>query len=331
MRTWLGLALVGCSGAETEPVVPPVDYAEAGPWAVGTEQRTFPGPEGLELTAQVWYPSDGVQGAGTRYDGLLEGRATEGMAVACDAPRPVVVFSHGLGGVRWQSPFFVEHLASHGFVVVAVDHPGSGLFDTDYDALPAVTVRRPADMAAAFDGLAAAYPDCVDPSAGYAAAGHSYGGYTAFAAAGAVVNDPTAPGTQIDLGDPRVWAVVAMAPWDGASITDGTSAVDVPVLVLTGREDETTVLRQVRDLWQPLAVTPRVFGIIDTAGHYSFSPVACLLETGDGCGPGFMDEPTFTRLVRRSSAAFLAGRAGMAGTEDQEALEDPLVTWTVER
>ncbi|MFK3980615.1 alpha/beta hydrolase family protein [Micromonospora sp. NPDC050397] len=37
--------------------------------------------------------------------------------------RPVVVFSHGAGGYRAESTIVVQELASHGYVVVTVDHP----------------------------------------------------------------------------------------------------------------------------------------------------------------------------------------------------------------
>ena len=35
---------------------------------------------------------------------------------------PLVVFSHGYGGLRTQSSFLTAHLASWGFVVAAPDH-----------------------------------------------------------------------------------------------------------------------------------------------------------------------------------------------------------------
>jgi len=334
MRGWIGwLVLGGCTGTEPEELAPDavfVDYSVAGPASVGTQELEIPGPEGLLLKAQVWYPSDDAQGAGVSYDGLLQGEATLGLSPSCPVPRPAVVFSHGLGGVRWQSPFFVEFLASHGFFVVAVDHPGSGLFDTDYSQLAPVILRRPAEMAAAFDGIVEAFPDCVDAAQGYAATGHSFGGYTAFAAAGARVQDPTAAGADVDLGDQRVWAVVALAPWDAEAITDGTSEVDVPVMVLTGRQDQTTPLAQVRRLWNPLGVTPRVFGVGDTAGHYSFSPVACLLEEGDGCGAEFMEASVVSKWVNQSSAAFLSSQRGEPSADSQWTPEDPLIDWTVD-
>lgn len=41
-----------------------------------------------------------------------------------DAAFPVVVFSHGFGGFRMQSLDYVEHLASRGYAVAAIDHEG---------------------------------------------------------------------------------------------------------------------------------------------------------------------------------------------------------------
>jgi predicted dienelactone hydrolase len=38
---------------------------------------------------------------------------------------PVVIFSHGLGGSRQGGRLWAEHWASHGYVVVAMQHPGS--------------------------------------------------------------------------------------------------------------------------------------------------------------------------------------------------------------
>lgn len=41
-----------------------------------------------------------------------------------DEPYPAIVFSHGFGGMRTQSLDYAAHLASRGYVVLAIDHPG---------------------------------------------------------------------------------------------------------------------------------------------------------------------------------------------------------------
>ena len=292
----------------TAPMRTAEELATWGAFSVGTDELDIDGPEGLTLTAQIWYPSAAPQGDGETYDNVLAGYATEGLPSDCSDIRPVLVFSHGNGGVRWQSPFFTEHLASHGYVVIAIDHLYNTLFDLDLSKLDELAIRRPADVEAAFDALPGipAVADCVDPSAGYAVAGHSFGGYTALAVAGAEVNDPTAGGAPVFLDDPRVWATIGLAPWDGfGAITDGTHFIEVPTLILTGRRDATTPILQVRGLWSPLTVEPRYLGIFERAGHYSFSPAACILETSDGCAPDDIPIDEFTPMVNQASLAFL--------------------------
>lgn len=40
-----------------------------------------------------------------------------------DGPYPVLIFSHGWNGFRQQSTFLMQELASHGYIVVAMEHP----------------------------------------------------------------------------------------------------------------------------------------------------------------------------------------------------------------
>ena len=39
-----------------------------------------------------------------------------------NGPYPLVIFSHGLGGNRTQNTIIIEELASHGYVVIAIEH-----------------------------------------------------------------------------------------------------------------------------------------------------------------------------------------------------------------
>lgn len=50
---------------------------------------------------------------------------TSGPAGKLDSKFPVVLFSHGLGGSREGGKRWAEHWASHGYVVVAIQHAGS--------------------------------------------------------------------------------------------------------------------------------------------------------------------------------------------------------------
>jgi pimeloyl-ACP methyl ester carboxylesterase len=40
-----------------------------------------------------------------------------------DGPYPVLLFSHGWNGFRQQSTFLMQELASHGYIVVSIEHP----------------------------------------------------------------------------------------------------------------------------------------------------------------------------------------------------------------
>jgi len=102
------------------------------------------------LTLEVWYPaSDAVSGEDTEIldmnqfipasvtallgDGVLpdiDGYAVRDAPLRVpETPYPVVVFSHGFGAFRLQSPGLTTHLASRGYVVVAADHEGRMLGD----------------------------------------------------------------------------------------------------------------------------------------------------------------------------------------------------------
>jgi predicted dienelactone hydrolase len=167
---------------------------------------------------------------------------------------------------------------------------------------------------------------CAEPAGGYAIVGHSFGGYTAFAEAQALVN--LGAGAE-EIGDDRVWAVIPWAPWNAYGVlTGGTAALDIPTLLLTGDRDDTISLAQVRDLWTPITHTPRWFGVFPDAGHFSFSPIACELGlVGDGCGDDYLDLDTFTELVNQSSLAFLESARGLDGAIDQLPLESADIVW----
>jgi dienelactone hydrolase len=140
-----------------------------GAWAVGSLSFPLalpdaPGPDGASeaprrTMARMWYPvdpalalphdapwverGDVVLRALARSAGLpsfvfshLRLVPTHAAWAAPLAPPPdpagwpVVTFDHGLGGFRSQNTFLAEDLASHGAVVVAIDHPGDALGTT---------------------------------------------------------------------------------------------------------------------------------------------------------------------------------------------------------
>lgn len=109
--------------------------------------------------------------------------------------RPTVIISHGLGSDRTSYAYLGEHLASHGFVVINVEHPGSNaaqinalLVGKSADVVPNDEfIDRPRQISALLNYLereATQYGSLIN-FAQVGVLGQSFGGYTALALAGA--------------------------------------------------------------------------------------------------------------------------------------------------
>jgi len=181
--------------APHRPDAPP--FAHRGLYAVGTRDLVLYDEDmsrRRQLPVTVWYPSnlspDAPQEAiYTMTPMQFAGNATTNAPWSeAQSAFPLVVFSHGSGGLRYQSLFLMEHLASHGFIVMAVDHVGNTFLDGmlyghQYEKMRLVSyVQRPLDMSRMIDYAVAQFPVDVEQ---IAAIGHSFGGYTVFNLAGA--------------------------------------------------------------------------------------------------------------------------------------------------
>jgi pimeloyl-ACP methyl ester carboxylesterase len=146
---WTSVAGLGCVlGSATLCIVLPVfEFPRpTGPFAIGSVTRHLVDPareEPLarkpgahrELMIQVWYPAE-RSGPAHFYCSRAEmpfkkehlsrvkTPAAEGVPIARSPGRfPVLIFSPAWKGRRYQNTFQAEELASHGFVVVGLDHP----------------------------------------------------------------------------------------------------------------------------------------------------------------------------------------------------------------
>ena len=143
------------------PVLLPVPRLPdvTGPYAIGTqtfhlvdesrdEIYTDDPADKREIMMQLWYPAEPdaqgesavhIQDLNTMGAVLAErlglpsfllnhldlvklGAKMDVPVLAGDAPYPVLVFSHGLRGIRAQNTALVRELVSHGFVVATIDH-----------------------------------------------------------------------------------------------------------------------------------------------------------------------------------------------------------------
>lgn len=201
---------------------------------------------GRYLPLEVWYPVDepDVYGPFTGYS--LQGIVTlpselahENAAVSAAGARPLIVFSHGSGGIAIQSLRLMERLASHGFVVVAPNHTGNTT--ADGTAIPPTTVSpaqalldRVPDVTFVITHMADLAAAPADPFFGridttnVGVAGHSLGGFTALA---------MKSGYAGNLPDARVKAIMPIAPSASALTDPELASITVPTLFMTGTLD----------------------------------------------------------------------------------------------
>ena len=202
-------------------------------------------------------------------------------AIAPKAPQtvPVIVISHGMASSAWSLASLAEHLASHGYAVLLLEHPETTAqrFSQFFSGLAgppdAVTLlHRPRDVTAALDTLAHRshrHPDLqMLTLASVGVLGHSLGGYTALAVAGAEVNNVAQlatscqndtieqqpilnlsmliqcrfteipPDASLEVQDERIKAAIALNPLTSQIFGEaGLGAIDVPVMLVGSLDD----------------------------------------------------------------------------------------------
>ena len=353
------LALLACSAPADDSGQPPAPYDspdEVGPWHAGTFESTFLSTTGLELTVQVWYPTQTSEDALADYDDLFIDTALESPTPDCAAPRPVMMVSHGSGGLRYQSTYWTEFLATHGWVVVAPDHPYSTFFDEDDSKLIEIAMRRPIDIRDSYDWLLDTAADgrlqgCLDPDAGYAMSGHSFGAYTTLAVTGTVLDlaasvthCETTPDwlcddlvawlaehpdvTEVDGTDPRATSGIPMAPAGYELLVGGLPENTSPMLVWGGTRDTLTPINtQVRPIYEDLGGQPANLALLTDAGHYNFSNACELAPIFEDCFPPFLADDVAHPIIRATSLAFLQSLAGETRAAPWLPPDEPLVTW----
>ncbi len=183
----------------SDPVAEAVDYSQPGDYAAGVTT--------LELedrSVEVWYPADPsvTEGMDTEVFNVLmtlpdsfSSFVPDGLSGDIDTgayrdvpgvegDHPIIIYSHGFGGYRQVATYLTSHLASHGFVVVSVDHIERGLVQQALGDATSDPQREIDDLDAAIALVAEGDASADSPLSGVVdtsvigITGHSAGGGT---------------------------------------------------------------------------------------------------------------------------------------------------------
>lgn len=281
------------------PELPDFTAIGDGEYAVGVQTITITDPErDRPLTVDVTFPlADGQTGDPQQYTFITGDYYESPRAVAAtadqispDGPFPLVIYTHGSGGLRYIHSDYTETLASHGYLVIAADHTGNTsvdqFLDTEDDGAT-IAYNRPRDVQVMIDQMTnpesaetVGFVGSVNPEQ-IAVTGHSLGGYATYAVVSGMEN---AAGTLAP--DPRVDALIPLAPALGNGdpagsllVADQLVNVELPTLVMVGADDKTTPPSPNVDRAVAETSSEVVYRVdLVAAEHQSFTDVCDYLE-----------------------------------------------------
>jgi Platelet-activating factor acetylhydrolase, isoform II len=137
-------------------LIPANPFSEpSGKWQVGTTDLIWDKPDLSGIIAKAWYPTDVKNNTSAPYIDNIDltlSALTAGMnplfklifnkrylnrirtpvsidAIPANSPNgfPVILFSPGLAAINFLNTFYALEFASHGFIVIGINHPGSNI------------------------------------------------------------------------------------------------------------------------------------------------------------------------------------------------------------
>ena len=331
MLCWLGVANLA--------------YAEpAQHWSVGLHRLAFADPlDGRPVHALAFYPSSGPERS-SRIDGYRV-NASEGAPIVIGR-YPLLMLSHGNTGTPLALHDLASALARRGFVVVAVTHPGDNVHDHSRVGTMSNLYGRPLQISAAISAsLADPFLAPYVSGEQVGMIGYSAGGETALILSGAQPDlerlrryclerpqDTDACKTngvliadRADLSaeaDPRIHALLLMAPLSLMFGRHALAQVKVPTLIYSGDNDQLLAIdKNAQALARKLPVTPN-YRLLAGAGHFVFMApcddeqrehMAALCTDPDG-----VDREGIHLSLQAEAAHFFSrtlGRRGRAGLD----------------
>ncbi len=348
VRLSIALAFIGtaaaCGEADTTPDsdsrVPAPDPFAVGTYGIG--QVTFEDGNALQYTSDldgvqrtlrlvVWYPTDDTRGESPlfqREDVFLDA----GLSMV-EETYPVLIYSHGTKGFAEDSYMLMERYASHGFVVVALDHMGDTTANRDDQRTTEMYAWRSLDISAVIDWLTEAgsqhlFSGKVDTR--FALTGHSYGGYTTLLSGGAAFNDDAFEDCRQGVNnafcssmtpeyearmkegfrDPRLRAIIPIAAGNSYELgPEGVADIEIPTMMITGGLDKNCSEERHGDpYWAALDGAEDIRVQLTTAGHHTFTLTceffAGLGQNDNGCTDANIDPELGQNLTAAYVLAF---------------------------
>lgn len=297
--------------------------SKASPDTVGFREITIAASDGRRaLAGAIWYPSkDTNPPIRIGENPIFFGQMVQPDANIQDGRHPLVVMSHGFGGNWRNQGWLAMALARAGYVVAAINHPGTTSRDLTAEVGSALWLR-PRDISHLITSLTndLAWSPHLD-RANISVIGHSLGGWTALELAGARMDMDRmddeckqhpefaacdgieelevgrAPGDRaklaVDLKDKRIRSAISLDLGLARGFTpESLAAIDIPVLVIAAGSPNPKIPKELESGYliqhMPRALTQ--YHDLPGAAHFSFLPeckpnAAILLENevpGDG-------------------------------------------------
>ena len=312
--------------------------------------RTLVVPGAEPVTVALFYPTPAV--ARIQPMGPWRPVVTPGAPVAAAPLKGLILISHGSGGHELGHHNLATRLAADGYLVAALRHPGDNWEDRSMITSGRYFSERPRQVSRVLDALLAS-PEWGPriPAGRIGAVGHSAGGYTVLALAGAqaeparaaqhcrsVLDDPgfcslgklpsrsqsgqAAPaaaasaqvpaaaqdGPLVSVADPRIRAVVAMAPMAVVFTQGSLKAISVPVRLMVAERDA-VLTGKYHGGYVAANLLAAQASTVPGAGHFAFMaqsvwPLAS--EAGDAAAnPEGFDRVAYHATLENEVAEFL--------------------------
>lgn len=307
--------------------------AQAQDFQAGLRMITVPGADPIPVA--LFYPTKAPAQA------IPMGPFTPTVSMSgapASSVKGLVLVSHGTGGSELGHHNLAQRLAQNGYLVAALQHPRDNYRDRSLAATSTFFAERPRQVSRVLDALLA-NPEWKEkiPSGRIGAIGHSAGGYTVVALAGGVADpsrlathckppaddatfcslggatakqrmvEAAPPAAGYKVADPRIRAVVAMAPLAVVFTEESLAQIKVPMQVYTAEHD--TVLKGQYHGERLRTAVPGVgFERVNNAGHFAFMaqtnfPIAA--DAGDpGANPPGFDRKDFHLRLEQDVTAF---------------------------